>query len=674
MIEGMIQLKVVRGFYIDSVIAITASLILSMAVSGSNIASASLLAEQTLIVDCLLPGKVRKLGISRSYISRKQPKKTSANDCEIRGGDYVQFDRATIASSLSVWQQAASQGDAKAQYFVGEIFEKGKGQTPDYESAVLWYRRAVKQDYAPAKMSLGRLYELGLGVEKDLVKAMNLYRDASGLNEDEIAYASVFEELRDGDRLRIETLKKEIIEQQKRSQSIERRSQVLGSDLSRAKRALKNLKSEIQQLQDELKSATQEKAELIKQKIDAKQAEVSGESQRAQDLEEQLSVANASLATANARLASLEPSGAPKVSLKWPAFEEDGEHQVSQVPAGSIVNVVGAIENFALVESFKINGKEYQLDANGLFLKSLDVGRDEVDLVFEIIDQSGQEIMTRVVVAPSNDLNVVLASNGSLTQPKLNFGRYHALVIGNNLYDLSKGWEPLDTAVNDATEVANVLENEYGFEVRLELNADRDTMLTALEEMRKTLTSKDNLLVYYAGHGLVDPANDQGYWVPVDGSASSAVRWISNASITDQIRAMTARNVMVIADSCYSSSLMRSGIVTLRSGLSAEKKALRLSDDVKLMTRVALSSGGLQPVIDSFDNSKHSVFANALLGILKGNSELLDADSLATQVAHSVAVATKDNVQQVPRYAPLAAGGHQGGEFYFAPKVLNKNR
>jgi len=119
---------------------------------------------------------------------------------------------------------------------------------------------------------------------------------------------------------------------------------------------------------------------------------------------------------------------------------------------------------------------------------------------------------------------------------------------------------------------------------------------------------------------------------------------------------------------------MRSGIVTLRSGLTAEKKALRLNDDVKQLTRVAFSSGGIQPVIDSIDNSKHSVFTGALLNVLRNNKQLLDADSLATQVAHTVAVATKDNVKQVPRYAPLAAGGHEGGEFYFAPKsvVLRK--
>ncbi len=627
----------------------------------------TLTGERSLIVDCLLPGKVRQLGINRTYVSRKRPTKTSANDCEIKGGDYVKFDRASMASSLNVWQESASKGDAQAQFFVGEIFEKGMGQEPDYELAVTWYRRAIKQDYAPAKMSLGRLYELGLGVEKDLVKAMNLYRQASGLDQDEIAYASVFERIRDNDQLRIAELKVALEQQRRKAKSAERQSQVLESDLSRAQHSLNQLRSEIQQLKRQLNQAGDEKATLIKAQLDNKLADVSNQVARTAALEEQLRAAQELLETANAKLANLTPDGEPKVSLKWPTFNPLDGLLTTTVSAGSIVNIVGAIENFANVKSFSINGQAYSLDANGLFLKSLDVGRKTVTLSLEVVDQSDKKTLTKLVVEPSDDINIVLAGAGALTRAKFDFGTYHALVIGNNSYDLDKGWDPLDTAVNDATEVANVLQNQYGFEVRLELNADRDTMLTALEEMRKKLTNKDNLLVYYAGHGLVDPENDQGYWVPVDGSADSAVRWVSNASITDQIRAMTARNVMVIADSCYSGSLMRSGIVTLRSGLSAEKKALRLNEDVSLMTRVALSSGGLQPVIDSLDNSEHSVFANALLKVLKGNRDLLDADSLATQVAHSVAIATKDNVRQVPRYAPLAAGGHQGGEFYFTP-------
>jgi len=637
-------------------------------------ANSKLTADRSIIVDCLLPGKVRQLGINRSYVSRKRPTKTSANDCEIKGGDYVKYDRASIASSLNVWQESASQGDAQAQYYVGEIFEKGMGQAPDYELAVMWYERAAKQDYNPAKMSLGRLHELGLGVPKDLVKAMNLYRQASGLADDEIAYASVFEEAQQLDQQRIIELQQALEEQTRRAGSSRRQSEVLRSDLQRSKQSLEKLKSEISALRKQLSEANEQASAQVQTQLTSKLAELESESKLNSIVEERLAKAEQSLKEANEKIASLTPTGDPQVVLKWPEFQAIGDVSVSKVPAGSIVNVVGSVSQFASLKSFEINGEAYDLDANGLFLKSLDVGREPVDLIIEMTDLNGKLIKTQLAVEPSTDVDIVMRATGSLTRKKLELGRYHALVIGNNRYDLEKGWEPLDTAENDAVEIAKILKEDYGFEVRLELNADRDTMLSAIEEMRKSLTERDNLLIYYAGHGLIDPENDQGYWVPVDGSSTSAVRWVSNASITDQIRAMTARNVMVIADSCYSGSLMRSGIVTLRSGLTAEKKALRLNDDVKQMTRVALSSGGIQPVIDSIDNSKHSVFTGALLNVLKNNKQLLDADSLATQVAHTVAVATKDNVKQVPRYAPLAAGGHEGGEFYFSPQASSKQK
>ncbi len=637
--------------------------------SGQILAKAALSAsaEGALIVDCLLPGKVRQLGINRTYVSRKRPTKTSANDCEIKGGDYVKYDRTTIASSLNVWQQEASQGSAEAQFYVGEIFEKGMGQEPDYELAVMWYQRAVKQGFEPAMMSLGRLHELGLGVPKDLVKAMNLYREASGLDEDEIAYASVFESIQEQDQKRILELEEQLANQSKKVRSLKRKSEVLRSDAQRAKSAVRELKQQVSELETQLKTAREEAAQGLERELKAKRMQLESEQQFEASIDSRLANAEAELSKANEKLAKLQPTGNPEVVLKWPEFKLIDGVRTSVVPSGSIVNVVGAVTKFGSVKSLSINGEQYELDANGLFLKSIDVGRENVELGITVINSNQEQETTKLLLKPTNDLNVVLAGVGSLTRTKFDFGSYHALVIGNNAYDMDKGWEPLDTAVNDAKAIAQVLEQRYGFKVKLELNANRDTILTALEEMRRTLTNKDNLLVYYAGHGLVDPENDQGYWVPVDGAVDSAVRWVSNASITDQIRAMTARNVMVIADSCYSGSLMRSGIVTLRSGLSAEKKALRLEDDVQQLTRVALSSGGLQPVVDSLENSDHSVFANALLKILNKNEELLDADSLATQVAHSVALATKDNVRQVPRYAPLAAGGHQGGEFYFAP-------
>ena len=141
------------------------------------------------IVDCLLPGQVRQLG-NRTYMSPRRPTRTTAADCRIRGGEYVSYDRADLSSALRVWMSAAEAGDADAQNTVGEIFEQGLGDEPNYEAAAIWYQKAAEQGHSTALLNLGALYEQGLGVPKDRLMALNLYRQSWGMDEDDLMYRS----------------------------------------------------------------------------------------------------------------------------------------------------------------------------------------------------------------------------------------------------------------------------------------------------------------------------------------------------------------------------------------------------------------------------------------------------------------------------------------------------
>ena len=150
-------------------------------------------ADQYVVVDCALPGQVRKLGSQFNYIAPRRPARLPAAECEIRGGEYVSFDRANQATSLLVWLDAAKGGDAEAQTYVGEIYEKGLGVPPDYPTAFAWYSRAAKQGNTRAQINLGHLYEQGLGVQRDPVAALNWYRKASGFAGSEVALVSAVE-------------------------------------------------------------------------------------------------------------------------------------------------------------------------------------------------------------------------------------------------------------------------------------------------------------------------------------------------------------------------------------------------------------------------------------------------------------------------------------------------
>ena len=88
----------------------------------------------------------------------------------------------------------------------------------------------------------------------------------------------------------------------------------------------------------------------------------------------------------------------------------------------------------------------------------------------------------------------------------------------------------LETPVADAKAISQILSSKYGFKVTTLLNANRYDILSELNKMREKVTEKDNLLIYYAGHGELDKVNQRGNWLPVDAEPDSTANWIPNVS------------------------------------------------------------------------------------------------------------------------------------------------
>ena len=243
------------------------------------------------------------------------------------------------------------------------------------------------------------------------------------------------------------------------------------------------------------------------------------------------------------------------------------------------------------------------------------------------------------------------AAPASVDVASLDFGSYHALLVGNNDY---RSLPNLRTAVNDARAMAGLLQDKYGFSVRLLTNASRADILRAISGYRRTLTRRDNLLIYYAGHGWLDKDADEGYWLPVDATEEDSTHWISNSSITSALRAMQAKHVLVIADSCYSGKLARGIKIKTRTRNYYERICRKKA-------RTVMASGGLEPVADEGGKGRHSVFASALIEALNENQGVLDATLLFSKIRRPVMV----NADQTPEYSDIRKAGHDGGDFLF---------
>jgi hypothetical protein len=215
-------------------------------------------------------------------------------------------------------------------------------------------------------------------------------------------------------------------------------------------------------------------------------------------------------------------------------------------------------------------------------------------------------------------------------QDSVYLGNYYALIIGINNY---KEWSPLKTAAKDAQALKQILIERYGFKKnmvvhRINSEATRHQLISDLRNLASSLGQKDNLLIYYAGHGQLDDLTGDGYWIPVEGKLKTPSTWISHSTIKNILGSerVKGKNIIVIADSCYSGTLLRGG----PSLLSLTEKGY----DNKLLkfagrrSRQVITSGGLEPVADG-GRDGHSLFAYYFLKALKENNrQIIDLENL----------------------------------------------
>ena len=711
--------------------------------------------NKLFVVDCLLPGQVRKLGSQLTYLSGRRPIRTTAADCEVRGGEYVAYDRADYASALKIWLPKAQEGDAAAQVTVGEIFEKGLGISADYQAAAQWYEKAAAQGNFQAQLNLGHLYEKGLGVPQNKEAAMRWYRKSAGLEEaglqfapavDAQAIANQQQELaslrseveqsrREADTLReqLQETRQQTLEQQETLRKTQNELETLRNTLQQQKsispqsgevesleRQLRDKESQLKAQQARLGSLTQslsQERQRMKRELEvarkekilpAEKEKINASNTLENQLNEKIETFQKQSAELTAWLTSPDKLDRTQVDARKQALQQQAkdiaslkeklEQQRATVlaagpgpnieliePAVTVTRglpsiqfgqgetrkrIIGRIDTRSGLSRVMLNDKPIKADEAGRFETDVSLTGEETVVHIVATDQRNQ----------SSDLNVrLLASGGVATQTfastdtqdiqrpgDLKFGKFYALIIGNNDYG---AYPALKTPIADAKSLELLLRERYGFKTKLLINANRHSIMSALNQLNQTLTDQDNLLVYYAGHGEIDKKSQTAYWLPVDSETGNTANWISSQSITEFLSIMPARHIMVVADSCYSGALTGSAVAKLPAGMDDAKRERWLKAMMSRKARTVLTSGGVKPVMD-LGGGEHSVFANAFLKVLRSNKRIIEDYDIFRDVANQVRVsASRGGFEQNPQYAPLQHAGHEGSPFFFVPEA-----
>ena len=234
-------------------------------------------------------------------------------------------------------------------------------------------------------------------------------------------------------------------------------------------------------------------------------------------------------------------------------------------------------------------------------------------------------------------------------------GKNYLFLVGINEYE---SWPKLRGAVNDVLEVKRLLTSHYQFapENTIELineRATRDAIDSVFRVLLRNLSSNDNLVVYFAGHGILDKELNTGYWIPVDARKKKYTDYIKNADIQQYLEPLKARHSFIVADACFSGSFLKGS-----RGESFEDKV------EKLRSKWIFCSGREEEVADLMPGKQNSPFAYYLLKFLTECTEKISVSELSQKVMQAVA----NNSSQVPIAGPIVNTGDEGGQFIFRRK------
>ncbi|MGI2902546.1 caspase family protein [Tolypothrix sp. VBCCA 56010] len=269
-----------------------------------------------------------------------------------------------------------------------------------------------------------------------------------------------------------------------------------------------------------------------------------------------------------------------------------------------------------------------------------------------------------------------------------------AVVIGIDQY--SNGIPALQTAVNDAEEIAATLKSKYEYQVLLLLNGDANnnkfnSLLTALEQHKLFLPDgsqieieeTDRLFFYFAGHGILDGIDNAdspaGFLVPQDARLGNNSTWLSMKRLHDALQKLPCRHLLIILDCCFAGAFRWAG----------DREAVRQNIHYRERYDRFISSCAQQVITSASDDEKaadylypfgqrsehegHSPFAEFLLKALRGDVDL-SQDGLLTATELFVYLQSefyKINAKQTPNLRHLKH--HDDGDYIFPIPSFDRN-
>jgi uncharacterized caspase-like protein len=229
-----------------------------------------------------------------------------------------------------------------------------------------------------------------------------------------------------------------------------------------------------------------------------------------------------------------------------------------------------------------------------------------------------------------------------------------ALVIGNDSYQHA---DALNSARADARAVADAL-TATGFKVTLRQDVTQQAMKEAIRSFKSEVTGGDEVIFYYAGHGV--QLDGMNYMIPIDTAGENPDQLkddsVSLQRVLDDMQDQKAKFTLAIIDACRDNPFKSNGRALRTRGLAPVMAADGQA--------VLYSAGAGQEALDNLgprDKDPNGVFTRVLIKEMRTPGQSFD------QVIHDVRnqvvqLASSVGHTQTPGYYSQFTG-----DFFFIP-------
>ena len=319
--------------------------------------------------------------------------------------------------------------------------------------------------------------------------------------------------------------------------------------------------------------------------------------------------------------------------------------------SGSNYMVKGIAKDSFGIKLVTINGITVYSKEDGNFWGNVNLVKGVNKITVEATDLAGNpskkdfEIEQIINSTTQNEIVPVIGKEG----------KNYAVFIASQNYD-DPTIPSLENPITDAVKLKLLLKNNYNYKdenIISLFNPEISGFKQQFQILSETIQPEDNLIIFYAGHGIWVDKEKKGYWLLTDAKRNDPNTWLPNKEVLTMISNLSSRHTLLITDACFSGSVFK----TRSIGADAPPAVREMSEKI---SRVAITSGNDTEVPDQ------SVFMKYLIKALNENKEkyLTAQKMFITQIIEAVMTESKTE----PRYGTLELAGHVGGDFIFIKK------